>query len=473
MKAKNYQLPHKNFKQFASLQIVIFVNPEMTKIFRISCLFLISVLFTFANAIAQNKEDTYFISGTVQDQNGLPLATAHIKDISSGITTMSDKDGNFIIKALVLPTKLEATFIGYKSQTLVAKGDDIDKNTNTIFLNFILELDIVEIPDVVVTAEKKAEKIFDPPQAYLFDYTFFDGNLLLLVSEKGNRKLQLLTSSGQTVSEQPISQSVYEFTYTCQNNLYLLGKDSAYQVLEKETDFTLANSSSRQTYELRFDDCETCTDVTCLKKTFEDHAQTQIIYSADKKSLDKIGIKYKITNKATRAFNEGAYNNILAQAGVDPMFASTANLNSINQSRELECEIWFYQKILSKPIYCPLKSINDSLYLFDHVNDEIIVLDNNGDIITERSLLYDDKRKPRLQEILVNEEKSMAYAYYIVNGIGTLKPINLVSGEVEGSITLNEHRFPEHVKASGNYIYYLYKELGYDDKYRLYRQPIN
>lgn len=437
-----------------------------------SVCFLLAVFIVFG-ALAQNSNN-YFVSGTILNKDSIGLFSAHIKDLNSGNITTSDNDGNYILAVDKLPATIEVTHTGYKTQSLTASLDKLDKATNTVFLNFVLDTSSIQIPDVVVTPGPKVETFFDPYKAYIFDYTLRDNGLLLLVSENGERRLLLLDVGGKTLIDQPITEAVYKFEQTCNEYLYLCGEEYVHQLdfSAEESYIGIGKALLKTEFEQKYSSCADCIDETCMMISFEDHAQTAVFRSADR-NLDIIDTKYKITNKTTLQFNEGAYNNILAQAGIDPIFASTTDLNKVNQSRELEREIWFYQKILSKPIYCPIKQLNDSLYIFDHVNDKLAILDAKGQLQTERAILYDNKRKPRLQEIITDYNRTTAYAYYLEKGLGKLKEIDLISGHIIKEITLSEHRFPERVTVKGNYVYYLYKELGYDDKYKLYRQMIN
>ncbi|WP_114492608.1 SusC/RagA family TonB-linked outer membrane protein [Candidatus Ulvibacter alkanivorans] len=112
---------------------------------------IISVFLLLATQIVLAQEKT--ISGTVTDNNGLPLPGVNIivKNTTNG--TQSDFDGNYSIVASVGET-LVFSYVGFTSQEV-----PVTQNTNTI--NISLDESAAELDEVLVTAlgikkEKKA-----------------------------------------------------------------------------------------------------------------------------------------------------------------------------------------------------------------------------------------------------------------------------------------------------------------------------
>ncbi len=117
-----------------------------TKLLRIFGVFLLLVS---QIVLAQEKS----ISGTVIDNNGLPLPGVNILVQNTTKGTQSDFDGKYTIDASVGQT-LVFSFVGFKTQEI-----PVQASTNT--LNITLEEDAAALDEVVVTAlgikkEKKA-----------------------------------------------------------------------------------------------------------------------------------------------------------------------------------------------------------------------------------------------------------------------------------------------------------------------------
>lgn len=432
---------------------------------------LVILLSAFA-IYAQDGNKSILVYGSVKTNEGAALNSAHVREISDdGNATVTDAEGNFSLFVTALPTIVEVSYVGYKKQTISIGKSDVDAATGKVQLSISLEPAPVELPTIPVSPEAKVETVFDPYKAYLFDYIFVDDKLLLLVSENGQRRLQLLDENNSTIFKQNISQAVFEFKSDCLGNFHLLGEDSAYQVLLDVDLFVLFAGMNRKKFEDKMYPCLACLDESCILKMLKNFNQSEVFYMADKKGNHTDSV-YTIIDKVSYKANKDAYESILTEAGIDPRFAADIDLNKLDLPRHLEAEAWFFLKVFSKPIYCPLLVINDKYCIFDHVNNEMVYLNSDGILEQKIASSYNSKRKAGLKEIIANSDKTMAFAHFIKGGVASLEEIELETGDTRKTHTLIEHRFPEKIKVHAGYAYYLYKELGFDDKYRLYRQKL-
>ena len=84
-----------------------------------------------------SAKDSIVISGTVTDEEDLPIPGVHIKVLDSKILTQTDFDGNFMIvlaaKTTANSLKLEFTSLGYETQVINAdlKSENLDIKMNT------------------------------------------------------------------------------------------------------------------------------------------------------------------------------------------------------------------------------------------------------------------------------------------------------------------------------------------------------
>ncbi|UAB85459.1 carboxypeptidase-like regulatory domain-containing protein [Zunongwangia sp. SCSIO 43204] len=94
-----------------------------------------------------SAKDSIVISGTVTDEEDLPIPSVHIKVLDSKILTKTDFDGNFKIvlpeKTTTKNLKLEFQFIGYETRIL----DLNEKSTN---LDIKLKMETVLMGEVVI-----------------------------------------------------------------------------------------------------------------------------------------------------------------------------------------------------------------------------------------------------------------------------------------------------------------------------------
>ncbi|MBT5531092.1 MAG: TonB-dependent receptor [Cytophagia bacterium] len=114
----------------------------------------LSILFSFA-LFAQNAQ----VKGKIIDaSNNEPIGFSNVIVVGTAIGTTSDLDGNFIITGLEPGyLTLQASFIGYKSKL---SEDILISNSNTPFIEIILEPSAQELSEFVIVAdpfEKKQE----------------------------------------------------------------------------------------------------------------------------------------------------------------------------------------------------------------------------------------------------------------------------------------------------------------------------
>ncbi|MGN6802212.1 MAG: TonB-dependent receptor [Ginsengibacter sp.] len=108
--------------------------------------------------MAQRKQERFFLSGSVTDTSGSPLAGAsvYIADLKKG--SVADANGYFNISNIPGGTYVvEVKFIGYKT---IAENLDINKNLTE---NFRMELSVVEENAIVITGTSRATSIIRNP----------------------------------------------------------------------------------------------------------------------------------------------------------------------------------------------------------------------------------------------------------------------------------------------------------------------
>ena len=72
-------------------------------------------------------------------------------------------------------------------------------------------------------------------------------------------------------------------------------------------------------------------------------------------------------------------------------------------------------------------------------------------------------------DILIDEQTGKIFTAFISNGRYSLYEIDLNSGILKKKLTLF-HYYPQKVKVSNNFVYYLFDESGEPDNKMLYRQ---
>lgn len=109
---------------------------------------LLSVL-VFITCSVQGQEQ---ISGTITDDQGIPLLGANVLEVNTTNGVITDFDGNFTIDLTTENPKLRVSYVGFQTQT-VEVGD---KSELTIVLQAAAQLDEVVVTALGVRREEKA-----------------------------------------------------------------------------------------------------------------------------------------------------------------------------------------------------------------------------------------------------------------------------------------------------------------------------
>ncbi len=114
--------------------------------------YFILTLLISSFALAQTN-----ITGTVTDQNNLPLPGASVSVVGESIGTITDSDGKFIIRiSKQLPFSIEISSLGFITQTLEVTS------TKTSFDVKLLEEEN-KLNEIVVSASRTPERILESP----------------------------------------------------------------------------------------------------------------------------------------------------------------------------------------------------------------------------------------------------------------------------------------------------------------------
>ncbi len=115
-------------------------------------LFFVFTLLFGATLIAQTT-----VTGKVVDQNGEPVPSANVLLLGKAEGTVADFDGNFTLSTNETPPfKLKISSIGYTDTT-------VDVTSNNQVLSVILEESSTLLDEIVISASRTPERIFESP----------------------------------------------------------------------------------------------------------------------------------------------------------------------------------------------------------------------------------------------------------------------------------------------------------------------
>lgn len=401
------------------------------------------------------------VKGKVVNENGIPVKSASVKLGNTDARTNST--GFFSAKTTSFPAKLTVNHPLYVEYTYMVTLPERWKDTIRVLV--ILTGKEKELEEVTVSAEK-VFWVYPQKQANVLDFILQpDNGILLCCSDENRYFMRSLNAEGEKINETPIRSHPKKLYRDCTETIHLVYSDSIYET-------TLVNNcigffEPRETPGI-FNLLQSCVykdNRNLIKYTYSQKDQsieyTSIDIQTRKARTMYIGENH-LRNKALEEF--GSDNNIS-----DEQLFHTLDPELIRIVRSKWAKRKLYEQVLTRPVYIPLFEVNDSLVIFNHINDSAVVFTKEGVFVRSFPIFYQyfDGWE---NELITNLEKTKLYARYKENGLTILREINPTNGKTEQLIRLEKHVFPEHLQIQGNSIYYIYKDYLDQSMHYLYKQ---
>jgi len=434
--------------------------------------FILVLVCNWQNIFAQNQSQIV-IYGYVLDSNNNPLSNANVIDTKTRNGAYTNIDGYFSFKTKNNKTIIKISHIGYKSFSYNYKKSSKDSLNIVVYLNVRYSvLAPVEI------SSKNTDIVYSKPNYYIYDFAFNKSNVLLLINHKKKNKLLYIDEDNDTLSILNTNKGI-GLIKDCLGNIHVISKDSIYQLYIDEDDFIYSVYSYHfNSYVTQLTPCAASFDSLLLFVKYSKNNQSEIYYYYD--SNHKHHVFRKITDESK--YNRALIEEYRIKAITEKLkleekrFGSSGKMAeskpSLEKGRELFQRKALYKFILTTPIYNPTLKINDSLFLFDHVNKRCYVYDNF--LILSRFFDIDYcTEKDWAKKLFIDNVTNKVYTKFEKNGKISLKEINLINGSLLKEYKLNDCIFPLKIGVNNGYVYFLQNEIYGDYKTKLYKQRLN
>ncbi len=404
------------------------------------------------------------VKGKVVSENGIPVKNASVKLGNTDARTNSN--GIFTAKTTSFPAKLTV------NHTLFAEYADMivlpERWRDTIRVLVVMTGKEKVLEEVTVSAEK-IFWVYPRKQVNVLDFLLQpDNSILICCSDKNSYFMRSLDERGEKINETPIRSHPKKLYLDCMKTVHLVYSDSIYETafIDKSIGIFQAKATSGIFNLLQ----------SCVYK--DDHNLVKYNYSNEDQRIEYLAIDIKSKAAKTlyvgedrseyRQMEEYRYEHYMAD---EKMFHSQTS-EELKLTRKTWNSKQFYELIVINPVYIPLFELNDSLFIFDHVNDSAVVFTKEGKRVRSFPIFYHYLEGWK-NELITNLEKTKVYARYESEGITTLKEINLANGKTESIIQLEKHTFPKNIQIHGDFIYYIYKDYLDKSMHYLYKQSLN
>lgn len=411
---------------------------------------------------------TYIIKGFVKDAASLsPIKDVNISIYGTLKGTTTDASGFFYIEVKDLNQKLKFSHIAYYpfeiKSALKLENKDI-----------YLEPKLTDLKEVTIISDP-VKNITKNLPIYIIDYLFINNNICLLAynqKKTNDIRLYLINREANILNEMKIdkAESLYK---DCFGDIYYLNDENAVKLSFTENKIYKENNIPRKEFELSYKAIEFKIEDNIYFST--NHYQNLVkkyhyinLYDEEKKIHTFLNITDSNKIKEfEREFNFFYYAKKASKIGL----SITSVYNNLSNFRENQALDWEDRTGRFSPIKIAVKSLQDSIYVFNYIRDDIEVYDISG-ILKRKASTKIFKDENFTGQIIVSEENYKVYGIYKYGSIIQLREIDINTGNCISIYKIPSYPFIENIKLIGNQVYFLFKKKVNQEYKQLYRMDI-
>jgi hypothetical protein len=134
----------------------------------------------------------------------------------------------------------------------------------------------------------------------------------------------------------------------------------------------------------------------------------------------------------------------------------------------------FPESIYYTPLFAPMFVTHDSICVFDHYTDSLVIFNAQMKQIGAEHIDYHHPKnwKDWDRTMYKDETTGEVYAQFENGGMVTLKKIDLATGKVAGEFRIT-NKYPKQIHIRDGNVYYIYRPFESVQKKYLYRERIS
>jgi|GEM_PF-1136213 len=252
-----------------------FANSTTMKQLSLSIFSLFIFLFS---AEAQNQE----IIGSIRSADGKSLANAHILDINSRMAVAADELGKFQLSIADSGTVLRVSHVGFRPVLYAVTEEMLRANASAIKnVSIVLSQESTMLSAATISVADKT--VIDGKRGVVLrDFSFADGNNLLLMAENGIRYLVLCDDKWHEISRMEVGKKGDRLYEDCLGNVHLFGDDSVYQVAVNASGLEFVHTTNRAYFLEQMAHCATSTDNYIFFSSYQKAGQEVYHYALER-----------------------------------------------------------------------------------------------------------------------------------------------------------------------------------------------
>ena len=401
-------------------------------------------------AVAQERQ---IVQGYCKDENGKAIENVSVYAHDSLLVSVTDEQGRFTYSHAKANEKLRFAHMVFEPTYYTIKENDINGKNLTVKMKTKSH----ELLEVEITAN--APRVaYDNPVMTVLDYTLREDGIFMIVYRRRHCSLLHLSFDMDTLHEIPISSRYKYITKDAFGDIYAINDYQASQV-----GFIEYGGGKKGQMNFYY---------SMSRKTFYDKFST-IVAASD--SVFITG-RYFYFNKEM-----GYYCNILG-SDEEPYLlhyiVDEEGRDDISLMIRTKTGIDFWA---TTRIYNPLYAIDNKFYLFTYTDHETIVFDAVGNELEHYPLTFHEYRKWNgkmepdrrwKQKMMYDAARKEFYTFFVVDGIYTLKRIDIKTGTATSVMDLNKFPFAQNMRIHNGVLYFIYP-TGFNHRKALYQVKID
>ncbi len=440
---------------------------------------LASLLLFFAFSLfAQTEGEVFTVEALVCDSVGTAIKDVAVCDAKNNLRSITDQDGVARI-ATRLGETLYFSHVSFNNKLVrIEKKDLIEDTKGRHSMLVVMRHKTNKLQEVTVT-ENAAHLAYENKTVWVMDYKVQDDGIYMVAGNGNASTLLHLDFEQDTISLKPIASKYQELYQDAFGNLHLIGPDSTYQIYCDGKQLHLLYGTGKEVFRQKLEPVKIVTDSIMVLQNYA-NMQQQLVYLMVNRNNKQISVMADL-NGTTAEMARNARTDVIRDQKMDMLEAefqemppikgvTEGTLRSNFKTDEIDVERRklmvknFYNRIRFKPIYCPAIPIENSIYIFDFQNNNLLKYDNLGHQISTCGIDFHktgyfknlEMKNPWDEKLIVDAVTGQCFAQFSSDGIVTLKEIDLYDGKVKREIRLTDHSFPQNIQVYNGEVYYLF-----------------
>ena len=405
------------------------------------------------------------LSATAQHKTvvhgNLGVSNVNISIVNTRIGTSTNAKGRYVLPLYdrTKTVRLYYSCIGYQDTIVSLTPKQLQRDS--INISFKMRTKDYTLSEVTVS-ENKPEIAYHEKMVSLVTYEINEMGIYLIGYRQSGNALLHLSFDLDTLSVLPIAKKYDRLYKDVFGQIHLMSYDSTYQIGHRQLgntflDMELFYGMTIEDFFYIMGDNAAVTDSVFVIATYGQGGQ-ELYYHYFKRGNPNGHLMEHVFDREGLDLTENIRK--FGSFGIMPTFA-TSSSHYANFIMRPDSKSW----TLTPPIYDPLFSAGNALFIFNFEADKIEYFDKNAQMIGEAPVKFHRYKKWNgkwlmkdgwKKQVLVDMARKEFYAVFENEGVTSISKINLKTGQTKVVATLSGFQFVQLPMVNDGTLYFLY-----------------